>query len=132
MPRETPCALHPGQGGPQGLRRRAREIGRAAHELADAVEAVLVAPRRPPRTPSCGSGKKYKNCCLRRGVVIPTTLSGVVVDPNRKRRRRGGKPAPRGVARARAGSREPPPRFQAGKLSSTSALPAAKKMTSSS
>ena len=33
----------------------------------------------------CGSGKKYKNCCLRRVVVIPTTLSGVVVDPKRKR-----------------------------------------------
>jgi hypothetical protein len=33
----------------------------------------------------CGSGKKYKNCCLRRGVIIPNTISSVVVDGERKR-----------------------------------------------
>jgi SEC-C motif len=33
----------------------------------------------------CGSGKKYKNCCLRRGVVIPNNISGVVTDRGRKR-----------------------------------------------
>lgn len=28
----------------------------------------------------CGSGKKYKNYCLRRGVIIPDNISSVVVD----------------------------------------------------
>jgi hypothetical protein len=33
----------------------------------------------------CGSGKKYKNCCLRRGVIIPDNVSSVVVDRERRR-----------------------------------------------
>jgi hypothetical protein len=33
----------------------------------------------------CGSGKKYKNCCLRRGVIIPDNIASVVVDRDRKR-----------------------------------------------
>jgi hypothetical protein len=32
----------------------------------------------------CGSGKKYKNCCLRSGIIIPDNISSVVVDPRHR------------------------------------------------